>query len=310
MDRQMKISTLAVFLFVACAAATVNVHAERIPEPSETMMVPPLGSVPEPAPPPIGDGSTPNPVTAGDAGEPSQPPSGTADPTHGNIFTPRHAKDTRPAAIYGNGGRYATERGTMNAVRNRMGPARNYAPDTMPAKVRNDPTYYPSVAASGDGASWTRPPSGGMRQSVRVEPDDGSTYGTTPDGASTTPLENNPGWAREMTHMPMPTVRKFARLLVLLGVVFATVLIGFAAMSMCLGHPFAGGRVISTAAGLLILLAGCTIYKVIMINAFRFGSSDRPPDAQRLLPPRPTGYIAESPSPRQPRAEEDNDNHH
>jgi hypothetical protein len=62
-------------------------------------------------------------------------------------------------------------------------------------------------------------------------------------------------------------------MLVILGVVFATIFMIFAALGVILGHPHAGQRVIGTAAGLMLLLMGYSIYKIVMINAFRFSSS-------------------------------------
>jgi hypothetical protein len=72
----------------------------------------------------------------------------------------------------------------------------------------------------------------------------------------------------------MPTVLKFARVLVIAGVVFACVLFAFAAFSLVLGHERAGQRVVATGGGLMLLLAGYTIYKIVMVNAFRLGQPE------------------------------------
>jgi hypothetical protein len=82
-----------------------------------------------------------------------------------------------------------------------------------------------------------------------------------------------------MTMMPMPTVQRFARSLVIIGVVFACVLFAFASFSVVLGHQEAGQRVIATGGGLMLLLMGYTIYKIVMVNAFQLDKpdfSDRP----------------------------------
>lgn len=254
-------------------------QADRIPEPTETMMVPPMGSIPDPAGPPPGDGDTPRPVVAGDQGQPDTPPTGQSDPTKGNIAGERQAKGTRPPSIYGDSNRILrNERGGQaQAVRNRLGPAQNYGEDENASQALNDPRTYPYVAAvEGAGANRTRPSDGTNtdRQAKKVMSDSGTEFGTTPDGEVTTPIRSNSAWAAQMNRMPMPTVRRFAKLLVIMGAVFATVLVAFAAFSMVLGHPYAGGRVLSTIAGLMILLGGYTIYKIVMINAFRFGAAD------------------------------------
>jgi hypothetical protein len=53
-----------------------------------------------------------------------------------------------------------------------------------------------------------------------------------------------------------------------------------AAYSMVLGHPYAGSRVIGTAAGLILLLSGYTIWKIVKMNTFNDNTTD---DQQALL---------------------------
>lgn len=78
----------------------------------------------------------------------------------------------------------------------------------------------------------------------------------------------------ENENAPIPTVKVFCRILVIAGAVFATVFMIFAAFSVVLGHRDAGQRVIATAAGLILLFMGYSIYKIIMINAYRFGTDE------------------------------------
>jgi DNA-directed RNA polymerase subunit beta len=80
-----------------------------------------------------------------------------------------------------------------------------------------------------------------------------------------TPLYN-PNW-NDVTQHPIPAVRPFARYLVLAGVVSATVMLAFAAWGMVNGHPYAGSRAIATVSGLMLLLMGYTIWKIVQINS-------------------------------------------
>jgi hypothetical protein len=85
---------------------------------------------------------------------------------------------------------------------------------------------------------------------------------------------NQPWAATEKNQAPLPIVRIFCRKIVILGVVFATVFMAFAAFSVILGHKDSGQRVFGAAAGLMLLLMGYSIYKVIQINAWRFYAGD------------------------------------
>jgi hypothetical protein len=81
---------------------------------------------------------------------------------------------------------------------------------------------------------------------------------------------NTASWHQHELKEPCPTTLNFARWGVLVGVIFATVFMAFSAYSVALGHKGGGSRVIGTAAGLMLLLMGYTIYKIVMINAFRY----------------------------------------
>ena len=72
---------------------------------------------------------------------------------------------------------------------------------------------------------------------------------------------------------PLPTVRAFARYLVILGVVASTVFMGMAAWSMVMGSQYGGARVMGSAVGLCMLLAGYTIYKIVMMNTMHANST-------------------------------------
>lgn len=67
---------------------------------------------------------------------------------------------------------------------------------------------------------------------------------------------------------PLPTVRTFCRYLVILGVVAACVWVGMASVSVIMGNRNGTERVIGAIAGLLLLLAGYTIWKIVQMNTF------------------------------------------
>ncbi|MBX9569534.1 MAG: hypothetical protein K2X77_11595 [Candidatus Obscuribacterales bacterium] len=72
---------------------------------------------------------------------------------------------------------------------------------------------------------------------------------------------------------PLPTVRTFSRYLVILGVVFATVFVAMASIGVVMGNRGSVDRVIGAVGGLLMLLAGYTIWKVVQMNTFDFNST-------------------------------------
>jgi hypothetical protein len=67
---------------------------------------------------------------------------------------------------------------------------------------------------------------------------------------------------------PIPTARTFSRYLVILGVVFGTVFITLAGWGMVFGSQYGGARTIGAAGGLILLLMGYTIWKVVQMNTF------------------------------------------
>jgi hypothetical protein len=74
-----------------------------------------------------------------------------------------------------------------------------------------------------------------------------------------------------MTGNPLPTVRTFCRYLVILGVVAGTIWMSLAATAVVMGHREGGARVVGTAAGLMLLLMGYTIWKIVEINTNIYG---------------------------------------
>jgi hypothetical protein len=66
---------------------------------------------------------------------------------------------------------------------------------------------------------------------------------------------------------PIPAAKTLARMVVIIGLVAATIYVAFAAFSVTSGQAHGGNRVIAAATGLILLLMGYTIYKIMMINA-------------------------------------------
>ena len=72
----------------------------------------------------------------------------------------------------------------------------------------------------------------------------------------------------------LPVVKRFARYAVLLGIVFATVLIAFAAYGLIMGQRGSSEKIIGTAAGLIVLLLAFSIYSLLISNTINGSSSD------------------------------------
>lgn len=67
--------------------------------------------------------------------------------------------------------------------------------------------------------------------------------------------------------VPMfPVIRNFCRYLVILGVVVGCIFMAFAAIGMQFGDRSAGARVVGSAAGIMLLLMGYSIWKVVRFN--------------------------------------------
>lgn len=237
--------------------------------------LPPYTVPPEPQPPPVGDGNTPQPVIAGDQGMPDPPPSGEHDPTHGNWFPPQQSPGikgqqhlhlrrddrgdrivrSRPAASTSNS---ATSLDALFAIESDQYP---YPPDNPDDKR----------APTEPGQPVTRP-RGSTNRAVTAR--SRKIIGDLPDNQPLQRRRNvnnqhNTTWEATERALGLPTVKKFARLLVIAGVVFGTVMVAFASFALTLGYPGAGARVTGSIAGLMLLLSSYAIYKIVMVNAWR-----------------------------------------
>lgn len=82
---------------------------------------------------------------------------------------------------------------------------------------------------------------------------------------------------------PLPSIRTITRLFVVLGIVCATVYLGFAAFSVINGQMHSGSKVLGTAAGVMLLVMAYTIYKVLLVNAIYKTSDNETADVLRHL---------------------------
>ncbi len=275
-------------------------HGDRLP-------IPPGQQIEQPFAPPVGDGQTPRPVISGDTGSPVPPPSGQADNTHGNVFPAGNGRDRTVVRVYArdNSGALGTDRGLrmvqtirpdqlsadqMSKIEGILGINMKsgeqsvdvVASDSQIEQIQDTMAKYPQYQMEGN------------RKKINQDP------------AQTPGI----GWtsAREKTNSfdfggPLPTVRTFSRYLVILGVVSATIWMAIAATSVIMGSRDGGARVVGSVAGLMLLLMGYTIWKIVQMNTFNRNSDTpaisqmRPNDAQvsdayinpSTVPPAPDG---------------------
>ena len=270
----------------------------------------PLGPQGNPLPPPPGDGMQPLPIISGDTGAALPPPADQADTGSGSQFSAGTGSDRTVVRIYRqtNGGPTGASRGQrmvqtlrpdqlsdkqIDAINGILGINMRSgeqsidvpADDQKLAQIQDILAAYPQTTSGADG----------RKKIVRDQP--GQGY----------PKPENKGlWDYQG---PLPTVKTFARWLVILAVVSATIWMALAAWSMVLGHPYGGSRVISSAAGLILILMAFTIYKIVQLNTFKGNNSNpaisqnRPFDAQvsdayvnPTNTPKPPGTSRSNPS--------------
>ena len=85
---------------------------------------------------------------------------------------------------------------------------------------------------------------------------------------------------------PLPTVRTFSRYLVILGVVAACVWVGMASVGVIMGNRNGVERVVGAVAGLLLLLAGYTIWKIVQMNTFHGNTTGWSANTRGMAQPR------------------------
>jgi hypothetical protein len=262
---------IAKFAVIAWLLAVVL--AGVLPEPSYAQFAQPLGGPEnsqfgEPLPPPIGDGSNPMPVNPGDNLAPMAPPSGQADQTAGTNFPNGIGKSRTIVRIYRqtNGGPLGASRGQRESQEIR--------PDQLSdAQIQKINGIFGINMLSGEkyiDVFATDAQIERMQEVLYAWPGHDMENGRKKINRDQ-PAAGYPKPGRESIYDfqgPLPTVRTFSRYLVILGVVVATIFMSFAATSVIMGSRDGGTRVVGAAAGLLLLLMGYTIWKVVQMNTF------------------------------------------
>lgn len=260
-------------LMYAALSMTAPIAAQaQFAQPLNTLTDPTApGQVPpNPAPPPPGDGPNALPVIAGDQNAPNTLPTGQAQqgaetpfPTgvgtnrsiirifvdNGDGRGPRMVQTIRPDQLN------ATQAGQVQGilgVNTQGNGSTGYTDVTLTTQqmqqLQNILFPYPQVQTEGNG----------LQQITQDAP--------------------APGYPRETAlyqfQGPLPTVKTFCHYLVILGVVCATIFMAIASVGVVMGQQYAGSRVIGAAGGLMLLLCGYTIWKIVQMNTFNANSNN------------------------------------
>jgi hypothetical protein len=227
----------------------------------------------EPLPPPIGDGSTPMPVNPGDNLAPMPPGSGQADQTGGTNFPNGVGRSRTIVRVYRqtNGGPLGASRGQRQSQEIR--------PDQLSSEqIQKINGIFGINMLSGEQNLDVQASDSQIEQMQEVLyawPGHDMANGRKKINKDQ-PAAGYPRPGRESIYDfqgPLPTVRTFSRYLVMLGVVVATIFMSLAATSVIMGNQYGGSRVIGAASGLILLLMGYTIWKVVQMNTFKANSN-------------------------------------
>ena len=217
-----------------------------------------------PAPPPIGDGSTPAPVIPGDGGAPPAVTTGQADPTPGHNFPTGIGRDRTRVQIFNSNAR-----------------GRRMVQTIRPDQLSNDELSRIEGVLGASLRTGEEVIDVDVNDAQLVQINDilsPQVDGENPD-PSFQPGGQNYNQSRftwVASQHPLPTVPRFARYLVILGVVCSTIFMAMATWSMVMGNPYGASRVIGAAAGLMLLLSGYTIWKIVQMNSSPSGNSSGP----------------------------------
>jgi hypothetical protein len=246
---------------------------------------PAYSAAPNGQPPPIGSGSASSPVTAGDAtGSQLPAASGSAqvNPTEGTNFA-HQSRDTQPKV------------NLIMAVPNRGNlVVLTFQPSSLSAQQLQQVEGIIGNVSEGASYQDITVDEGQLKQMQDIlapYPQDSTSAVPMRDGrersfvnsdnpAATYPkYESSPQFDQEKPSFeygvstvrqmaPRHVIRIFCRYLVILGVVVACIFMAFAAAGVAMGHRNAGAKVISTAAGLMILVMSYSIYKIVMLHVW------------------------------------------
>jgi hypothetical protein len=262
----------AVILLVACCSvARAEDLKTNLLNPNQPQS-PPGVSPPPGAAPPIGSGDTPPTLTPGDGGAPKGPPSGQAfsPPITGSKFGTKDEQSRTTGQQQMNIDANSNFEGTPVNKKNLAGGSRLQSPGPHGVGPGSGDVTEDDLAAQQE-AQYPSPYTADSEQADGKKHLGLDTYNTTHKRyADSKPFDLPPNSTFLSSKSRLITVRQFARFLVKLGVVFATVLMILAALSVLMGSRDGGSRVVSSAAGLMLLLCGYTIWKVVMYNTHYF----------------------------------------
>jgi hypothetical protein len=214
---------------------------------------------------PVGSGSTPPAATTGDPGSAPADPTGTADPTNGSNFQVTQGTNRGVTRMY-------MQEANNRGLRYVGGFRFDSLPDDASSTIQG-------ILGGGGGTGDVTVTADQLEQiQAALAPYPGTT---TVNGRkkimTDSPAAGYPKAGRTSLYAfdgTLPTVQTFSRYLVILGVVAATVFMSLAAWSMVQGNQYAGARVMGSAAGLLMLLASYTIWKIVQMNTFGANSNN------------------------------------
>jgi len=237
--------------------------------PSGTPYVDPMYQQGAPQPPPIGSGTTPTPEIAGDPGANPNVVTGAADPTNGSRFQVTNGQDRTIARLYipndnNRGVKYVLDiRADQLTAANLAAIEGILGQNLMPGNVDSiDIQTTTDQLAQIQAVLYPYP--GTVQNNGRNQ-----IVADTPAAGYPKPGETSL-YAFDGT---LPTVQKFCRYLVILGVVAGTVWMALASWAMIQGNPYGGARVIGSAAGVLMLLGAYTVWKIVQMNTFNANSA-------------------------------------
>ncbi|HEY9773684.1 MAG TPA: hypothetical protein V6C81_07725 [Planktothrix sp.] len=233
---------------------------------SDQISIPANTAPANPLPPPPGDGAQSPAVTAGDTGGAQGVATGNAN-TGPTTTSPQGTGTTRSIVrIYVNEGNNGGFR-MVQTIR----------PDSLPPAVQQQVAGVLGVNInSGEPFIDTTVTNAQMAQLNAVlfpypqtQNEGGRLFINSDTPAAGYPKEQ----ALYQFQGPLPTVKTFARYLVLLGVVCSTIFMALAGAAIVLGHPYAGSKAFGAASGLMLLLMGYSIWKIVQMNTFNANSS-------------------------------------
>jgi hypothetical protein len=262
-------------LCLACALVCAPAFAQGSTQtnyqvPSGTPYVDPMYQQGAPTAPPVGSGTTPNPETKGDAGTNPTEITGTADPTNGSDFQVTQGQDRTIARLYmaepnNRGTRYVLDiRADQLSAANESAIQGILGQNLMPGNV-DSVDIQVTTAQLAQIQAILFPYPGTVLNNGRNQ-----IVADTPAAGYPKPGEDSL-YAFDGT---LPTVQTFCRYLVILGVVAGTVFMALAAWAMVQGNPYGGARAMGSAAGVFMLLASYTIWKIVQMNTFGANSNN------------------------------------